>query len=82
MDSGGDGPSNVVEKVKYALGVADARAGRVGLGYSLGSVLLERTVLQSKGPPGCLLQFGQRILPAWLRDPHVERVHQRLPEFQ
>jgi hypothetical protein len=54
MEFQGDSPSNVIEKVKYALGVAEARAGKVGLGYSLGSVLLEMTVVQSKDVKGGL----------------------------
>lgn len=54
MEFQGDSPSNVIEKVKYALGVAEARAGKAGLGYALGSVLLEMTVVQSKDVKGGL----------------------------
>ncbi len=50
----GASPGNVIEKVKYALSVAQATAGAEGLGYALGSVELELSAVQAREVDGGL----------------------------
>jgi hypothetical protein len=54
MDFEGASPGGVIEKVKYALGVAQEKAGAAGLGFALGSVSLELTAVQSREVGGGL----------------------------
>jgi hypothetical protein len=53
-DFDGASPSSVIEKVKYALSVAQDQSGGPGLGFSLGSVQLELTAVQTRDVDGGL----------------------------